>query len=107
MSAKFLNLDELTTPKKVLTLNGKTHEMKEVSVGEFIEVVKEAEKLEQQKLTISDQVQITVDSIQRAFPTIEREELEALKFDQLTAVFKFIQDELETGAEEAGVEKKS
>lgn len=95
--AKILNLDELGKKEvRAIVIGGKEHEIKEMSVEDFIEVTKSAEKLEK-TTDPAEQIQETVNMLQRALPTVDRKDLLALSFEKLTALGAFVRgDDLES-----------
>lgn len=95
---KVLNLDKIETKRdKVVILNGKEHVMKTLTVKEYIESMKSAEKIDKlaSKADISNASQIlelTLDALNKFFPTIKRTELEQLSYEQLTAIRQLAED---------------
>lgn len=86
--SKMLNLDELANEERVLKLNGSEHVLRDVSVGDFIEITRMTEGLKDD-LPISDQLEMMVSIIKRRFPTVDEEELAALNMRQLNAILEF------------------
>jgi hypothetical protein len=90
---KLLNLDELPTRfEKTIVLNGKRHEMRPLSVGQFIEQQKTARRLDGDA-DIGDAVEMIIETICGAFPTMTPEELRSITFDKLNAIFEFLRDQ--------------
>jgi hypothetical protein len=104
---KYLNIDELAPEKKVLTIKGNNYEMHQVTVAEFVELMRQnvdAPNLEE--LPIGERIMKLVEQILKAFPTVPEHELTALSIDQLTAIIKFVMGTLEEEAmAKAGQEK--
>lgn len=86
--AKMLNLDDFAKEQRVLKLNGETHEMKDASVGDFIEITKMTEKLEKSSSFV-EQLEFTIKLCQMRFPTLKEETLRNLNFEQLNAILQF------------------
>lgn len=103
--AKILNLDKLA-PKEVRELHiaGKVYEVKEMSVEDFIESSRMAEKLEGET-SFAVQMEASVTLIKRAVPSIDESLLKSLSLEQLAAVAKFVRGE-DVG-EESGDEGKA
>jgi len=96
---KVLNLDNLAEGKeRELVLFGKTYKVLGMTVANFIATTKAAEKLTDES-TFAEQVEATVETIQRAVPGIEREVLLTLSLEQLRAVIEFVRGEEPEGAE--------
>lgn len=93
MAVKILNLEQLAPQSgRVLRLNGVDYPVEEMSVQNFIETTLTAERLEGET-SIVVQLEATIDLIQRAIPTIDRELLKRLTLEQLQAVTVFIRGE--------------
>lgn len=93
---KMLNMDEIQSEaKKVLKLNGNEHQLKEMSVSEFIKLTLEAEKDDGKEMLLSAQVKKLVELAGNAFPTIPVAELKALSLDQLNTIISFARGGLE------------
>lgn len=99
---KFLDLDGLAPAAKFsIRLNGKTHEMKEMTVEDFVWATKEADsRVEAAGENMGAVAEAMVDVLHRQFPTVERKEFMALDLDKLSALLKFTRDLAEDGAEE-------
>ncbi|WP_374335531.1 hypothetical protein [Methyloversatilis sp.] len=93
---KVLNLDSLAKPRKAITINGVRHVVKDMTVEDFIEVARAAEKYESEDASISllERFNESLNGVKRALPTITDEEIKKLNVDQLGAINKFIRDEL-------------
>jgi hypothetical protein len=91
--AKILNLDNLgAKEERQLVLGGKEYRIKEMSVEDFIESSKTAEKLENEKSVVV-QMEAAIKLIKRAVPDIKEAELRALSMEQLAAVSRFVRGE--------------
>jgi DNA gyrase/topoisomerase IV subunit A len=89
---KIINIDDLAQASKAIVIDGITHEMRELTVQEFINKAAEAKKVEesQKDLDLDEQMRLTVTMIHDAFPTVPVERLNALKINQLTAIMSLI-----------------
>ena len=107
---KYLNLDEIAPPRKIIRLKGEEHEMRHFSVGEFIEVLKRGESQEEQdrlqKKTEAERIEWFVNQIRDAFPTMTDETLKGLSLEQVMAIWQFARDALEEGSEDGGKDAK-
>lgn len=103
--AKILNLDALAAKEvREVVLGGTTHQIKEMSVEDFIEINKSAQKLEG-VTDMAVQISETINILQRAIPTVDKNALMDLSFEQLTALSAFVRgDDPEqiAGAESEG-----
>jgi hypothetical protein len=96
---KVLNLDGFAQVKRQLTLKGKTHDVLETNVQQFIDNLKAAENLESKGKktaeTLSRQVEASVQAILDSVPSMPREDLVTLPIEALTAIMKFIRGEMD------------
>lgn len=84
-----LNLDALETgSEKVIIISGKEHGMVPFSVADFIEQMKSIAQAE--NASPDEAFELVVDSIDRAFPSLPREEILALEMPKLNAIYEFI-----------------
>lgn len=93
---KIINLDQLETKKdKVVVLRGVEHTMKTLTVKDYIYQIKnqrELEKLSEGDMDTADMdtadkiLELTINALADLFPTIPREQLEALNMDQINAM---------------------
>lgn len=102
-----LNLDALTKVERSITLNGKTHEVTEMTVEGFIAANEEAKKL--RGVTADDvrqNMEATIAHIRRVVPTLEADEIRSMKITPLMALIEFINSAVEAeeqkGADAAG-----
>lgn len=109
--AKILNLDALSgAEKRELVLGGKKYEVPALTVANFIETARIAQKLaDDPNATVADQVDAAVDMIVRSVPKVARETLTACSLEQLNTITAFIRgDDVEkaeaaaTAASETG-----
>lgn len=105
---KVLNLDALAKVERTVTIGGVKYDVEEMTVENFIETTKAAERLSVPGITPAEQVEETVKMIQRSLPKCPEEKLRKLNLEQLAVVSKFLRNELdeEIGTGEEGDEKK-
>lgn len=113
---KVLDLDKFGgDAERTITILGKTYPVEEMTVENFIQTTKDAERLEADKeATYADQLVSTIAMIQRSVPSISAEELQKLSLTKMGVIVKFLNgdmdEELEKAAEaqaaEAGDEAK-
>ena len=98
---KFLDLDALA-PKEVfrIKLNGKEHEMKQMTVEDFVWATKEAEMRENSGSPV-EMISMMIDVLKRQFPTIEEDEFRGIGFEKLAAILDFTRKVAEEGSEAA------
>ena len=89
----YLNLDEIAPPTKTITIKGKTYEVRPMSVGAFVENVKEAQKIDENS-PVEEQLEATIRALLRQTDAPE-EVLRALNLDQLTKLSQFVRGELD------------
>jgi hypothetical protein len=91
---KILNLDKLVKEAgRQLVLEGATHNIREMSVTDFIEVTRMAEAMQRDGATVADQVEATVKLIVRLIPTITEETLVKLPLETLSEIASFVRGE--------------
>ena len=111
---KVLNIDSITAEvSRTITIKGVSHPVIEMTVENFVDTTKQAERLEKEDAGIVEQVQATADSILRSVPSLDKKELYAMSLKQLGVIYRFIsgEDEFEDlpGAvsdEEGGAKKQ-
>jgi hypothetical protein len=89
---KIINIDDLAQASKAIVIDGITHEMREMTVQEFINKAAEARKVDENKadLPLESQMELAVDMVHDAFPSVSKERLAKLKIGQLTAIIELI-----------------
>lgn len=99
---KFLDLDALA-PKEVvrIKLNNKEHEMKEMSVEDFVWATKEAEMREGDENDPAKMLDMMLDILTRQFPSVTRDEFKAMGFNKLSALLDFTRSLATDGSEAA------
>lgn len=91
--AKILNVDGLAKERKEIVLKGVTHEIREMSVDDFLVTMATADKLEKDS-TPKAQVDAIISMVSRAIPTLTEAETRSLPFEQINAIAAFIRGEL-------------
>lgn len=97
---KIVNLDQLVTKRdKVVVLNGKEHEMKTLTVKDYVLQMKAASQINEmvkagdESIESAERViELTVEALMKVFPTITKDEFEALNMEQLTAIRGLAED---------------
>lgn len=93
---KTLNLDALTKTTRTLTLGGNIYPVVEMTVENFIETTKHADKLAAGgDPSFSDQIEATIAMIKRSVPSCPSESLRGLTIEQLVMVSKYLRGELD------------
>lgn len=91
--AKILNIDGLKKEERVITLQGNSYPMKNMSVGDFIKVNAMAEVADaKENPTNGDRVDFLVQSVSISFPTCPIEVLYDCSFDEINAIASFARD---------------
>lgn len=98
---KTLNIEALTKADRTISLFGKTHDVVEMTVENFIATTEAAEKLGANP-SMKEQIAETIEMIARSVPTVDRADLKKLTLEQLSTVIRFIRGDLDEPAKEAG-----
>lgn len=106
---KVLNLDKLATKqKRQIELAGVAYPIEEMTVSNFIETTKVAQKIA--GAPIAEQVEATIEMVMRSIPSISKETLSGLPLETLEAIVAFVRGEAVEGEEvvtaEEAAEKK-
>ena len=97
--AKVFNVDALAKESREIVLKGITHEVREMSVDDFLAAMKTADDLE--KATgPEEQIEALVKTVHRAIPTLSVEVIREMPFDHLNAISQFIRGEIPDGLKE-------
>jgi hypothetical protein len=96
---KVLNVDSLAEPQKTVVIKDVRHKVKEMTVEDFIAVVTAAERFENEKGTLLERFNESLNAIKRALPTISEEDLKSLTVLQVGAINLFLRDEFVEEAE--------
>lgn len=104
---KTINLDEFAAEKRTITLNGKEHEVREMTVTDFVEASVEADKIEADGVRgVRENAEDTIMHLHRAIPTLAVEELRRLSVAQMSVLLAFVngslQAEMTKGVEASG-----
>lgn len=89
---KILNVDglESANEERIITLNGKQHVMKDVSVGDYLKINQLVKQFnESGDMSIEAQAEFLISTILVSFPTCSKQELIDLDFDKLSAISEF------------------
>jgi len=93
---EILNLDELAPIKRVVKLDGTDHQVKELSVEDWLASSAEAKRLEEQtEQEAVENIKSNIEHLQRVLPTIAAGRIAKLSFPQLIALIKFVNSEVE------------
>lgn len=103
---KILNLEKLSaSEERVLKVGDKEYPVSPMTVSNFIETTRAAEKLESETSVVA-QVEATVEMVLRSVPTITRDVLDQLSLEQLQAIVAFVRGDDVDGVEsESGAKK--
>jgi ABC-type multidrug transport system ATPase subunit len=102
-----LNLDDFTKQARTITMNGKSHEVIDMTVEDYIETSKAIEEMKKvEAVSDADQVLHAVGMISRRVPTLNKDDLKKLSMAKLSMIMKFIQGELDEEAKEVKEEKE-
>lgn len=104
--AKILNVDGLAKERREIVLKGVTHEIREMTVEDFLVAMDRAEKLDNDA-SPKAQVDAIVGMIVNAIPTLKEDEVRGLPFDQLNAISAFIRGEVPDEIKDAISEAKA
>lgn len=96
-----LDLDELVKDEFVVKLNGREHKLHQVTLGTFLENIKDIEKIGK-SASIEDEISLTRKMLQRAFPTMETADLDGLTVIQMNKILDFA---YENNGQKAGEKK--
>lgn len=90
--AKILNLDGFASKaeRRFLKIGDTSYAVEEMTVGNFIETTKAAEKLEKAGGNYAEQFELSVDMVLRSIPAISRDILQKFSLHQLQAVISFV-----------------
>jgi len=99
---KILDLDKLDSAahRRELMIGGKSYPIKELDVKDYIALTREGTKLDE-KATLADQLEQSIEMILRRVPGVPREQLESRTLETLSTIVAFISGEELAEAEEA------
>jgi hypothetical protein len=96
---KILNLDKFASQeKRQLVIAGKSYPVDEMTVENFIETTRAAEKLAGE-VSIATQVEATIDMICRSVPTVDRNVLGRMSLPALQTIVVFVRGDDVEGVE--------
>lgn len=96
---KVLNLDKLTTKEeRKLVLGGVSHPVQAMTVSNFIETTKAAERIAAED-SLAVQIEATVEMIIRSVPTVSEATLKALSLVDLQTIVAFVRGDDIDGVE--------
>lgn len=88
---KILNIDTLVeSEQRELQLAGKTYQVLDMSVDDFIEASRVAEMIEKGDLSLAEQMDQSIKLITRSIPGVDPELLRKLSLPQLMAISQFV-----------------
>lgn len=96
---KILNLDAYASVKRQLTFKGKTYDVNEPSVQDFVDALKAQEELDKQGTAPESNarnVESAIASILRAIPGFPENELRKLPLEALSPLLQFVRGEDDT-----------
>ena len=101
---QILNLDEIPNENtQKIIYQGETHVFEPLTVGEFIQTVRQAEEMKDDdgsENNLASRVTALKEAVGRSFPTL-KDKLDGMKFDQLLAIFNFMSKTAEVAAQDA------
>lgn len=83
-----LDLDDLVKDEFVVKLKDKEHKLHPVTLGTFLENIKDIEKIGK-AASIEDEINLTRKMLQRAFPTMDVADLDGLTLVQMNKILDF------------------
>lgn len=94
---KILNIDAFAKVNRQITFGGKTYDVVEPNVQQFIDNLKAAEELEKSggAVPLSQTFENAVKVIKEAIPTMDDATIRGLRLPAMTAVLQFIRGELD------------
>lgn len=98
---KILNLDELATEVRSITMKGVEHPVLETSVESFIAGSKLTDSIDDET-PIAVRLIVTVKSIMLSVPTLDESLLMKMPMEKLTMIAKFVRGDDDLDAPEAG-----
>ena len=101
---KVLNLDKLATKQgRKLVIAGVSYPIEEMTVSNFIETTKAAERIA--NAPVAEQIEATIEMVLRSVPTLSQDVLKGMSLDTLQVIVSFVRgDEVEEAEVEGGEE---
>ncbi len=103
--SKVFNVDQLAEETREIVLKGVTHEVKAMSVDDFLATMAQAEKLEKDNGPTA-QIDAIVKTIARAIPSLTEADIRGLPFEQMNAISQFIRGDIPDELKDKVTEKE-
>lgn len=103
---KILNLDSFVSVQRRVTLKGKSYDVRQLSVQQFIDSLDAAEKAEAEgadttkpeDMRLSAQLKLMIPAIQQGIPDLPAKVIGDLPIEAMTQLLAFVRGELDDGA---------
>jgi hypothetical protein len=100
---KILNLDKLSIKEeRELVIGGQAYPIEEMTVSNFVETTRAAERIAAAGVSIAEQIDATIEMIVRSIPTLQKEVLQGLTLEKLQVITAFVRGDDVDGVEQAG-----
>lgn len=104
--SNLLDLDGILPPKRTVKLSGQEHDLRQMSLKDFIAITRESEILGKEVAagtkTQADVIEANLNSLRYMLPTLSDEQLADLTPDQVLAIMTFARETAAAGAPESG-----
>lgn len=101
---KVLNLDKLATKQgRQLVIGGKSYPIEEMTVSNFIETTKAADRIAD--ASIAEQIQATIEMVLRSVPSMTIGDLSSIPLETLQMIVAFVRGDDVEGVESEGDEE--
>lgn len=108
----FLDVDAVAPAvRKTIKVNGKTHEFQSPTVSVFLAEMQRVKRLQAEKdkrdgedaelFFMEEFVQSLRNSVKNAFPSLSDDDLDSLTMEQMTAIRKFVEAQIDADSEAA------
>ena len=87
-SPKILDLDALVQEQIIVRLNGRDHELRHVTLKDFLENAKDIETMGKSP-SLEDEIKITKRMLSRAFPSMKEADFDGLNMVQMQAIIDY------------------
>lgn len=101
MSMKLLNIDDLVTPEKAVTIKGVEYVIQNQTVGQMLSAIQASEMVESGNVDPAVTFRKIVETVSMVIPDCPEEVLMNLRLEQLTAILEFANSKIEEAKEEA------
>lgn len=98
---KLLNIDELVTPERAITIKGEQFIVKDKTVGQMLSALQAQQLIDDANSSPEALFEKMVDTVKQVIPDCPRETLLGLQMDQLNAILNFANTPIEDAAAEA------